>query len=117
MAYNPNTHHRRSIRLKDYDYRQPGAYFITICTHNKVCLFGDVVHGIMHVNTFGRIVADEWQHTATVRSNVTLDAFVVMPNHVHGIIRIVDDPGRRTWRAMSLRKNLVFIQRDIFPLR
>ena len=90
MAYNPEKHRRRSIRLRDYDYSQPGAYFITICTYDRDCLFGEVVDGVMQLNAYGRIVADEWHRTATVRPNVALDAFVVMPNHVHGIIGIVE---------------------------
>lgn len=95
MAYHPEKHHRRSIRLRGYDYTQPGVYFITICTHGRMCLFGDVVDGVMQMNACGRIVADEWHRTAVVRSDVVLDAFVVMPNHVHGIIGIVeiDDDG------------------------
>ena len=90
MAYNPDKHHRRSIRLRGYDYSQPGAYFITICTHDRDCLFGDVIDGVMDLTPYGRIVSDEWHRTEMVRSNVVLDAFVVMPNHVHGIIWIVE---------------------------
>jgi len=88
----PNRHHRRSIRLKEYDYIQPGAYFITICTHDRAGLFGEIVEGEMRLNEYGQIVRDEWFHTAVVRPCVVLypDEFVVMPNHVHGIIWIVD---------------------------
>lgn len=86
------THHRRrSIRLKDYDYTQHGAYFVTICAHERRCIFGQVVDDSMMLNEWGQIVADEWEQTAIVRPNVELDAFVVMPNHVHGIIVIVND--------------------------
>lgn len=83
-------HHRRSIRLKDYDYTQNGAYFVTICTHERLCMFGQVVEGAMVVSEGGRIVTKEWEQTATVRSSVELDAFVVMPNHVHGILVITE---------------------------
>ncbi|HOK89274.1 MAG TPA: transposase, partial [Candidatus Hydrogenedentes bacterium] len=86
MKYNPDLHHRRSIRLQGYDYTQPGAYFITICTANRKCLFGEVVDCQMRLNETGRIVRDEWLQTAALRPGVVLDAFVVMPNHVHGII-------------------------------
>jgi putative transposase len=87
-----NTHHqRRSIRLKEYDYTQNGAYFVTICAHERRCIFGDVVGGAMVVNEWGQVVAEEWEQTAILRPNIELDAFVVMPNHVHGIIVIVDD--------------------------
>ena len=91
MTYDPRKHHRRSIRLKGYDYTQAGAYFVTIVTHDRECLFGEVVDGQMRLNPFGEIVREEWFHTAVVRPHVMLapDEFVVMPNHVHGIIWIV----------------------------
>ena len=92
MAYNPDKHHRRSIRLQAWDYRWPGAYFITVCTYRRVPLFGDVVGGQMALNPFGRIVADEWRRTKRVRDNVALDAFVAMPDHMHGVIVITTDP-------------------------
>ena len=79
---------RRSIRLKGYDYAQEGVYFITICTFDKQWLFGNVVDGVMKLNELGQAVYDEWQHTTTVRPNVILHGFVVMPNHIHGIIEI-----------------------------
>ncbi|HOV61199.1 MAG TPA: transposase [Candidatus Hydrogenedentes bacterium] len=93
MKYNPDLHHRRSIRLQGYDYTQPGAYFITICTANRKCLFGKVVDCQMRLNETGRIVRDEWLQTAALRPGVVLDAFVVMPNHVHGIIVLIDGRG------------------------
>jgi putative transposase len=91
MTYDPHKHHRRSIRLPGYDYTQPGAYFVTFVAHDHECLFGDVVDGVMRLNAFGEIVRDEWFRTAVVRPYVMLnpDEFVVMPNHVHGIIWIV----------------------------
>lgn len=79
---------RRSIRLNGYDYRQSGLYFVTVCTKRHECLFGTVVDGEVILSTIGRIVAEEWQRTAELRENVELDAFVVMPNHIHGIIVI-----------------------------
>ncbi len=86
-----NLLHRRSIRLKGYDYTQPGAYFVTICTHGREMLFGQVVNGEMILNEWGQIVWEEWFRTAHVRPYVRLydDEFVVMPNHIHGIIWIV----------------------------
>lgn len=89
-GYDPDRHHRRSIRLEGYDYTQPGAYFVTIVTHRRECLFGDVAKGKMHLNALGQIVQAEWLRTAQVRPNVELDAFVIMPNHVHGILVIHD---------------------------
>ena len=86
---------RRSIRLRDYDYRQNGAYFVTICTHQGACLFDYIADGKMVLNELGMIVKDEWQQTEAVRSSVQLDAFVVMPNHVHGIILIFDNDDER----------------------
>lgn len=90
MPFDADKHHRRSIRLKDYDYTD-GTYFVTICAHNRDCLFGDVVGETMMLNVYGEIVREEWLKTANVRCEVALDAFVVMPNHVHGIVMIVDD--------------------------
>ncbi len=84
-------HHRRSIRLKGYDYRQAGAYFITICTKDRSYLFGEVVDGEMRLNEIGQIVVDTWQWLATQYKNIELDAWVVMPNHLHGIIVIADE--------------------------
>jgi putative transposase len=83
-------HNRRSIRLKGYDYTQAGAYFATICTQNRACLFGDVVDGVMRLNGAGRMVAVEWALLPKRFPNVQLDAMVVMPNHLHGIIVITD---------------------------
>ncbi len=91
MPASMNRHHRRSIRLRNYDYTQCGAYFVTICTEERRCIFGQVVGGEMVVNEWGQIVAEEWEQTAIIRPNVELDAFVVMPNHVHAIIVIADD--------------------------
>lgn len=90
-GYDPNKHHRRSIRLQGWDYRQGGAYFVTISTHERVHLFGEVVNGAMMMSDFGRIVTEEWERTVQLRSYVRVDAFVVMPNHVHGIVWIVED--------------------------
>ena len=90
--YDPARHHRRSIRLRGYDDTQAGAYFVTICTHRRVLLFGQVVDGEMMLNEWGKIVWEEWFKTAQVRPYVELfdDEFVVMPNHIHGIIWIVE---------------------------
>jgi putative transposase len=80
--------HRRSIRLKGYDYSQDGLYFITICTQNRACLFGNIVNGEMILNEYGQIAFNEWMKTTEIRTNVELGDFVVMPNHFHGIVRI-----------------------------
>lgn len=91
MPQQSDSQHRRSIRLRDFDYAGNGAYFVTICTQEKACRFGTVVAGVMQLNTLGEIVRDEWLRSATVRPQVGLDAFVVMPNHLHGII-MIDQP-------------------------
>ena len=93
MKYDPQKHHRRSIRLKEYDYTQPGAYFITICAYQRMHVFGEVINGEMVLNETGKIARDEWFKTGEIRPYVELyeDEFVVMPNHAHGIIWIVDD--------------------------
>lgn len=88
MIYNPQIHHRRSIRLKGYDYSQAGAYFITICCHNREHRFGKIENGEMRLNEMGQIAYNEWLKTPQLRLNVSLDVFVVMPNHLHGIIVI-----------------------------
>ncbi|MCC7119008.1 MAG: hypothetical protein IT310_10825, partial [Anaerolineales bacterium] len=93
MTYDPKIHHRRSIRLKGYDYSQNGAYFITICVQDRKHLFGKIVNGEMRLNQFGVIARDEWVKTSEMRKNIEMDEFVIMPNHMHGIIVIDDGDG------------------------
>ncbi len=78
-----------SARLPGWDYSKPGYYFITICTHDRGNLFGTINNGVMKCNEYGNIVHDEWRITGEKHSHIALDGFVVMPNHMHGIIRIV----------------------------
>ena len=85
MKYNSDIHHRRSIRLQGYDYSQAGAYFVTICTQNRECLFGNIMTGDVHLNSIGKIVHEQWNVIPQRFPTVELDAFVVMPNHIHGI--------------------------------
>ncbi|MDX2244986.1 MAG: transposase [Leptolyngbyaceae cyanobacterium bins.302] len=92
MKYNPNQHHRRSIRLKGYDYASSGAYFITICSHQRQCLFGEIVDGEMQLSKFGEIVRSYWLNLPKYHPRLQLDAFVVMPNHIHGILVLSDIP-------------------------
>ena len=91
MTYNPIIHRRRSIRLNGYDYAQAGAYFITICTKNRQCLFGRVEYDKMILTDAGNIAYNEWLKTPQIRPNVVLDVFIIMPNHIHGIIIITND--------------------------
>lgn len=93
MPYNPDKHHRRSIRLPGYDYRGDGMYFVTLCTHDRGQLFGRVAAGTLHLNQYGQIVADTWLWLAQRYAYVALDRWVVMPNHFHGILVIGDDGG------------------------
>ena len=86
MQYNPDKHHRRSIRLQGYDYSQPGIYFITLCTQNRECLFGEILNGEMRLNEFGKIAHQCWLEMPHHFPHVQLDEFVIMPDHIHGII-------------------------------
>ena len=90
LAYNLAICGRRTIRLQGYDYSQAGAYFVTICTQNREYLFGEIVNNEMRLNNVGRVVTDSWVWLAQY-NHVLLDEFVVMPNHVHGIIMITDN--------------------------
>jgi REP element-mobilizing transposase RayT len=90
MKYDSQKHHRRSIRLKGYDYTQVGAYFITICTWQGKCLFGDVVNNEVQLSHYGETVRLKWHYLPRRYPHVQLDAFVIMPNHVHGIIFLID---------------------------
>jgi len=94
MRYDTSKHHRRNIRLRGYDHSQPGAYFITICTRDRMCIFGEIVNGVMHLNEAYHIVAWTWQDLPNHVPNGIWDAFVVMPNRVHGTIIITSPPRR-----------------------
>ncbi len=91
--FDSQKHHRHSIRLPNYDYSQPGAYFITIVTWHRECLFGEVVDGEMRLNKFGLIAKQQWEKLSKRFSNIELGAFVIMPNHMHGIIVITNGRG------------------------
>ncbi len=78
--------HRQSYRLKGYDYSGAGCYYVTICTKDRKCILGKVVDGEMLLNRNGRIAREEWLRSADVRAELRLDGFVVMPNHIHGIV-------------------------------
>jgi REP element-mobilizing transposase RayT len=93
MKYNPDIHHRRSIRLRNYDYSQAGAYFVTICVQGRECLFGEITNRIMRLNDAGNIVAEKWKWLEKQYNHVELDEWGIMPNHMHGII-VITDVGR-----------------------
>lgn len=107
MTYDPRIHHRRSIRLPGCDYEGGGAYFITICTRDKQSLFGDIVEGEMILTEEGNIVQRTWHALPKTYAPVVLDAFQIMPNHLHGIIVL---PGPGLSEALALATGAPVIQ-------
>ena len=95
VEYNPNKHHRRSIRLKGYDYSREGLYFITLCCQDRQHLFGTIKNGEMILNKAGEIVKEEWKKTPSIRQNTALHEYAIMPNHFHAIIEIVFSKNRK----------------------
>jgi REP element-mobilizing transposase RayT len=106
MKYDPNKHHRRSIRLKGYDYSQAGAYFVTIVTWQRECLFGEVVDGEMVLNDFGKIIDETWRWLENQYPYVELGIRVVMPNHSHVILLVHDERrgGSRTAPTLPVKR-------------
>ena len=90
--FNPDRHHRRSIRLQGHDYATPGAYFVTICAIDRLPLFSTISDGDVALTPCGDIVAAAWHNLPRHYRNLSLDAFVVMPNHIHGILQMVGPP-------------------------
>ena len=88
MGYDPDKHHRQSIRLKEYDYSQPGAYFVTICTYQRECLLGHVEDGNIVLSVAGGIARSVWDGLPERFPSVGIDKYVIMPNHVHGIVLV-----------------------------
>ena len=93
MTYNPDIHHRSSVRLKEYDYSLNGLYFITVCAQDKKCLFGKITDGTMRLNDAGRIVEVELMKTPQIRPNMVIHEHIIMPNHIHFIIQITHRRG------------------------
>ena len=91
-AYNPHIHHRRSIRLKGFDYSREGLYFVTICVQNRACLFGDVENGVMILNDMGRMVEKWYYELQNKFQDMKCREMVVMPNHFHCIVENVGTP-------------------------
>jgi len=90
MKYDPQKHHRRSIRLKGYDYSQPGGYYVTLVTQNRRYLFGEVIEGKMVLNNAGKMVQRVWNELPERFPNINLDESIVMPNHFHGVLMIIE---------------------------
>ena len=88
MKYNAGIHRRHSIRLQGYDYAQEGAYLVTVCTRDRECLFGEIINGEMRLSAAGEMVAAVWNDLPRRFPQVELDAFIIMPNHIHGILCI-----------------------------
>jgi len=99
MTYEPQKHHRRSLRLENYNYADSGAYFVTIVAQNRQCIFGNVVDSKIELNEFGRILAEEWERSKDIREEIALDAFVAMPNHIHGVLIMTNHDVGATGRS------------------
>jgi putative transposase len=88
-----NAKSRKSIRLKEYDYSTPGEYFVTVCTYNRICIFGDVIGEELRLSKEGTILQKCLEEIPKYYPNIELDTYVIMPNHVHGIINIIEPVG------------------------
>lgn len=97
--FDPRIHHRRSIRLKGYDYASEGMYYITLCVADRGCLFGGITDGGMALSAFGRIVDETWQWLELQYNHVELGPYVVMPNHLHGILILKTDNMSGVWNG------------------
>jgi hypothetical protein len=101
--YDPLIHHRRSLRLRGYDYSRAGRYFITICCQGHVCFFGAVENGKMILNDAGKMI-EKWHLISEKFRNIKLGAYIVMPNHFHAIIIIADPP--IVWADLRVRPDV-----------
>jgi putative transposase len=79
---------RRSIRLQGYDYSQPNMFFVTLCAYERNCLFGEALNNTVHLNEAGKVVKQYWLQIPEHFPQVVLDEFIIMPNHIHGILSI-----------------------------
>jgi REP-associated tyrosine transposase len=89
MKYDPNVHRRRSVRLRDYDYASAGVYFVTVCTRERLCVLGSIKDGVVVLTDQGRIVQETMLSLGNRFAGLELDAFVIMPNHVHLVVGLV----------------------------
>ena len=105
MAFSREQNRRRSIRLPGYDYAQAGAYFVTICTYNRDCLLGEILGSEMSLTRSGEVVLECWNDLPNHYSYVEIDEFVVMPNHVHGIM-VLSDQQRKNPNAQNVGAGL-----------
>lgn len=116
MTFNPEIHHRHSIRLPNYDYSQPGYYFVTICAHERECLFGDPENNIIVLNEIGMLVKKKWDDLPGHFPGIELDQMVIMPNHLHGII-IISDHRRGNTNHPPILADMIGLSRGdgVFP--
>ena len=114
MTLPGSSNHRRSIRLPGYDYSQAGAYFVTICTYNRRPLFGEIHDGEMHLNSPGRMVSAQWLQLPYRFTDLELGEFVIMPNHIHGIL-VITGRGEASSEEISASANMLVT--DASPLR
>ena len=118
--FNPEIHHRKSIRLQEYDYSEPGPYFVTACIYNMEKLLGKIVEGEINLNQYGEIVKRCWDYLPKHYENMILDAFVIMPNHVHGIILLSEigpEKGKKVTLSEVIRGFKTYSARRINDLR
>ena len=104
MRFNPDIHHRRSIRLKHYNYSQSGAYFITICIQKRLCLFGHIVNDFMILSEAGKMISEQWEKLTSRFNEILLDEYIIMPNHFHGIVMIENQKEDRFSRAAYINR-------------
>lgn len=115
MKYDPQKHHRKSIRLRGYDYSRPGAYFITINVHNRICRFGKIENGQMLLSDVGKTAYNNWNAIPDHFDNAQLDAFVIMPNHIHGIMILLEQQTVGIQNIESLQKPKFHQYQKIIP--
>ena len=108
--FDPHIHHRRSIRLKGYDYSQTGGYFVTVVAWHRECLFGEVMNGEMVLNEYGKIANECWLAIPEHFPNVELGAYIIMPNHVHGIIVIRSNESPLTMKTVDDRRGAALLR-------
>jgi putative transposase len=113
MTYAEKNYHRRSIRLKKYDYSQSGIYFVTLCVQDRLCLFGEVVSNEVMLNSAGLLIADIWRSLSDRFKLISLLDYIVMPNHFHGLIQINKDNGDPISRIIQYFKSFSHVQYSI----
>jgi putative transposase len=105
MTNDSSQPHRRPTRLKNYNYSSVGAYFVTVCTYNRECVLGSIIDGEMHLGEYGRIVEAVWHELPNHYQYVYLDEFIIMPNHIHGIIILQDAVGEGLKPSPTMRRH------------